>query len=134
MRPDVPMVYFQPYYYNQPTSLTYYSNPSTGQATELESIKPPPTADSEENEQDEDGPAKKNIRNIIPNIARKILSFVSSPQSRELISQLFPQFDRKDYMKFYNYVSGVRKKLNCYIGNKDLLKIWYGKARNSKTS
>jgi hypothetical protein len=36
-------------------------------------------------------------------------------------------------MKFYNYANGIKKKLSSYIGNKDLLRIWYSPVRNSKT-
>jgi hypothetical protein len=36
-------------------------------------------------------------------------------------------------MKFYNYVRGLKKKLNRYIGKKDLLKMWYNPTRNKKT-
>lgn len=75
---------------------------------------------------------KKNIRNIIPNIARKILGFISSEDSRRIIMSLFPQLTRSDIMKFYEFTNNIRKSLNFYIGNKDLLRIWYRKSKNSK--
>lgn len=75
---------------------------------------------------------KKNIRNIIPNIARKILGFVSSDDSRRVIMTLFPHLTRYDISKFYDFANSIRKSLNFYIGNKDLLRIWYKRSKNQK--
>jgi hypothetical protein len=36
---------------------------------------------------------KKNIRNIIPNLARKILSFICSEDSRSYLQQSFPDIE-----------------------------------------
>jgi hypothetical protein len=35
-------------------------------------------------------------------------------------------------MKFYEFTNSIKKSLSFYIGNKDLMKIWYRKSKNLK--
>jgi|JI6StandDraft_1071083.scaffolds.fasta_scaffold27645_4 hypothetical protein len=90
MHQESPTLFYQPFFLNQHTPMEFYASSNNGQPDEVVHQKPLIVADPEENEVSPTSPTKKNIRNIIPNIARKILSFVASGQSRELIGKLFP--------------------------------------------
>lgn len=76
---------------------TRFAVASTQQKSPLESTEP--SKISEDREEDENATnknasgnqSKKNMRNIIPNIAHKILRFISSDESRELIKKRFPE-------------------------------------------
>ena len=68
---------------------------------------------------------KKNIRNIIPNLARKILGFISSEDSRSILLHSSPGISESDVNEYYHFIQQQKSSLNFYIGNRDLTRIWY---------
>jgi hypothetical protein len=75
---------------------------------------------------------KKNMRNIIPNIAHKILRYVSSEDCREILNKLYPTMSIADVGKFYEYTLRLRKSMRFYVGNKNLMLIWYRQTKSPK--
>ena len=65
-----------------------------------------------------------NIKNIIPNLARKLLSFLLSSQCRGLISQLYPELGRPEITKVLAFVTSIKNSFNSYVGKKNLKRLW----------
>jgi|JI6StandDraft_1071083.scaffolds.fasta_scaffold10472_8 hypothetical protein len=68
---------------------------------------------------------KKNIRNIIPNLARKILGFMCSEDSRSILRLSFPELSESKANEYYRFIQQQKSSLSFYIGNRDLARIWY---------
>ena len=69
---------------------------------------------------------KKNVRNIIPNISRKLINYLCSQKSSNVIRQINPSISVSDLDSFYEFARKLKNSMSFYIGNKDLLRIWYG--------
>jgi hypothetical protein len=69
---------------------------------------------------------KKNVRNIIPNISRKLINYLCSSRSGNVIRQIQPAVTLAELESFYEFAKRLKNSMSFYIGNKDLLRIWFG--------
>lgn len=69
---------------------------------------------------------KKNVRNIIPNISRKLINYLCSQRSSNVIRLINPSISVAELENFYEFARKLKNSMSFYIGNKDLLRIWYG--------
>lgn len=94
--PNVCLIQAAPLTVMYPYETAFFMAPSA-QLCAVDSTEPSkPSADPGEEEVilGKEGPlipSKMNMRNIIPNIAHKILRFISSDESRKIIKKRFPE-------------------------------------------
>lgn len=84
--------------------------------------KPEPKPRARQNRKKE----KKNVRNIIPNISRKLINYLCSAKSGNVIRKIKPLVSVLELESFYEFAKKLKSSMSFYIGNKDLMRIWFG--------
>ena len=67
-----------------------------------------------------------NIKNITPNIARKLLVFLYSDECKQVMHRLYPDLGKGDISRIRSFIKQIKNKIgNAYLGKKDLMKLWH---------
>lgn len=75
-----------------------------------------------------------NIKNVIPNLVRKLFGFLTSERCKDLIHRIDPELSKIEVSKIIGFVQGIKNSLGSYVGKRNLKKLWFKDRKTNRSS